>query len=190
MVLIVLYIIYDTCFAVCGKTVKNMGNQVKRRKPASWFNQDCKLSKSIFLNAKRTENNKIAFLEARSRFVKTKQKARLSYQNEQKFKLADMSKTSPKTFWKKVNNFRNKKSSATGGITIGEFQEYFNRIMNNRNYDENILDFSNVPDININVEELDMPITYAEVSKAINSLKRGKSPGFDGILNDFFIDGK
>ena len=31
-----------------------------------------------------------------------------------------------------------------------------------------------------------MPITYAEVLKAINSLKRGKSPGFDGILNDFF----
>ena len=40
------------------------------------------------------------------------------------------------------------------------------------------------------MEELDMPITYAEVLKAINSLKRGKSPGFDGILNDFFIDGK
>ena len=58
--------------------------------------------------------------------------------------------------------------------------------MNNRNHDENILDFSNVPYVNINVEELDMPITYAEILKAINSLKRGKSTGFDGILNDFF----
>ena len=43
-----------------------------------------------------------------------------------------------------------------------------------------------MPDVNINVEELDMLIKYAEILKAINSLKRGNSPGFDGILNVFF----
>ena len=60
------------------------GNQVKRRKPVTWFNQDCKDGKRVFLNAKRTlknsytENNKIAFLEARSSFMKIKRKARLN----------------------------------------------------------------------------------------------------------------
>ena len=97
-----------------------------------------------------------------------------------------MSKNDPKSFWKNINNFRNKKSSATGGLTIGEFQEYFNRIMNNRDRGEN-LDFSNIPDINIEVQELDKPITEAEILKAINSLKRGKSPGFDGVLSDFLL---
>ena len=82
-----------------------------------------------------------------------------------------MSKTSPKAFWKKVNNFRNKKSSATGGITIGEFQEYFNRIMNNRNHDENILDFSNVPDININ-EEFFFSSSEFRVTKASFELEK------------------
>ena len=182
-------------FSVCGKTVRIKGNQAKRRKPATWFNQDCKDGKRAFLNAKRTlknsytENYKIAFLEARSSFLKIKRKARLKYQNEEKVRLADMSKNAPKSFWKNINNFRNKKSSATGGLTIGEFQEYFNRIMNNRDRGEN-LDFSNKPDINIEVQELDKPITEAEILKAINSLKRGKSPGFDGVLSDFFIDAR
>ena len=63
------------------------GNQSKKRKPAVWTNQNCKDSKSASLNAKRTlkksysENNKIAFLEARSIFVQTKNRARLKFQN-------------------------------------------------------------------------------------------------------------
>ena len=188
-------IIYDVCFSVCGKTVRVKGSQSKKRKPAVWFNQDCKDSKSAFLNAKRTlknsysENNKIAFLEARSILVQTKRtcRARLKFQNEQKFKLADMSKRAPKQFWKK--KIRNKKSSDTSDLTNGEFHDYFYGLMNNRNVGNN-MDFSNLPDINTDVQDLDKPISEAEILKAIDSLKRGKSPGFDGVLNDFFLDAK
>ena len=116
--------------------------------------------------------------------MKIKRKATLKYQNEQKFRFADMSENAIKSFWKNINNFRNKKSSATGSLTIGEIHEYFNRIMKNRDRGEN-LDFSNLPDINIEVQELDKPITEAEILKAINSLKRGKSP-----TERFFIDVK
>ena len=35
-----------------------------------------------------------------------------------------------------------------------------------------------------------MPISFAEISKAIDSLKRGKSPGIDGLVSDLFIDAK
>ena len=35
-----------------------------------------------------------------------------------------------------------------------------------------------------------MPISLSEIRYAISTLKRGKSPGFDGLLNDFFIDAK
>ena len=58
--------------------------------------------------------------------------------------------------------------------------------MNNRNVGNN-MDFSNLPDINIDVQDLDKPITEAEILKAINSLKRGKSPGFDGFLTIFSL---
>ena len=99
-----------------------------------------------------------------------------------------MSKRAPKQFWKKIKKkIRNKKSSDTGDLTIGEFQDYLNRLMNNRNVGNN-MDFSNLPDINIDVQDLDKPITEAEILKAINSLKRGKSPGFDGVLNGLFLD--
>ena len=123
-------IIYDVCFSVCGKTVRVKGSQSKKRKPAVWFNQDCKDSKSAVLNAKRTlknsysENNKIAFLEVRSIFVQTKRRARSKFQNEQKFKLSDMSKRAPKQLKKKKKKkIRNKKSSDTSDLTctIGEF---------------------------------------------------------------------
>ena len=117
--------------------------------------------------------------------MQTKRRTRLKFQNEQKFKLADMSKRAPKQFWKKKKK-RNKKSSDTGGLTIGEFQNYFNRLMNNRNVGNN-MDFSNLPDINNDVQDLDKPITEAEILKAMNSLKRGKSPDLEGVLNDFSL---
>ena len=50
------------------------------------------------------------------------------------------------------------------------------------------MDFANLPDINIDVQDLDKPITEAEVLKY--SLKRDKNPNFDGVLNDFFLDAK
>ena len=77
-------------FSVCFKTVRVKGSQSKKRKPAIWFNQNCKDSKCAFLNAKRTlknsysENSKIAFLAARSIFVQTKRRSRLKFQNEKK----------------------------------------------------------------------------------------------------------
>ena len=46
--------------------------------------------------------------------------------------------------------------------------------MNNRNVGNN-MDFSNLPDVNIDVQDLVKPITEAAILKAINFLKRGKS---------------
>ncbi|MCG7875093.1 MAG: reverse transcriptase family protein [Candidatus Thiodiazotropha endolucinida] len=188
-------IIYNACFSVCGKSVriKSQGTCTNEHKKAVWFNQECRDKKTAFLNAKRcfrilnSDSNRTAFLESRSDFLRTKKRAKIKYQNEQKSKLANMSKTAPKQFWKNVNKFRNKKSSASGDLTIGEFQEHFNRIMNSSNNDEN-MNFFNIPNLNVQVEDLDKPITEAEVQNVIRSLKRGKSPGFDGILNDFFLD--
>ena len=43
---------------------------------------------------------------------------------------------------------------------------------------------------NIEVEELDRPISPSEIREAVRTLKRGKSPGFDGLLSDFSLDAK
>ena len=61
--------------------------------------------------------------------------------------------------------------------------------MNNQNLENNDRSYL-FPENNTQVEELDKPISESEVLKAIHSLKRGKSPGFDCILGDFCIDAK
>ena len=188
-------VIYNACFSVFGRTVKIKKQSECKRKPATWFNDQCRTSKGIFLQAKRTfkssnsEENKVAFLDARRSFVQAKRKAKRKFSNDQKFELSELGKSAPKKFWKKVNQFRNKKVSMTGDLSVGEFQEHFHRIMNNQNlggHDRSYI----FPENNIQVEELDKHISESEVLKAIHSLKRGKSPGFDGILGDFFIDAK
>ena len=78
----------------------------------------------------------------------------------------------------------------TGDLTVGEFQEHFRKIMNNQNLGGQERSYVFPENNNIQVEELNKPISESEVLKAIHSLKRGKSPGFDDILGDFFIDSK
>ena len=61
-------VIYNACFSVFGRTVKIKKQSECKRKPATWFNDQCRTSKGIFLQGKRTfkssnsEENKVAFL--------------------------------------------------------------------------------------------------------------------------------
>ena len=100
-----------------------------------------------------------------------------------------MGKKSPKQFWKTVNNLRKGKQSKSQPIGIDAFAEHFKHISNIANRPNQTFDLD--PDAaQTDIEELDRNISLDEIEKAINSLKRGKSPGFDGILCDFFIDAK
>ena len=53
-----------------------------------------------------------------------------------------------------------------------------------------VFDAPDIETIHVNIAELGQQISFAEISKAINSMKRGKSPGVDGLVSDFFIDAK
>lgn len=101
--------------------------------------------------------------------------------------MTNLSKTSPRKFWKKINRFRKGKLSPSGRISIDKFVEHFNLISNTPHTDKAF----DVPDFdNINIVELDREISVDEISGAIDSMKRGKSPGADGLVSDFFIDAK
>ena len=89
---------YNACFSVFGRTVKIKKQSERKRKPATWFNDQCRTSKGVFLQAKRTfkssnlEENKVAFLDARRSFVQAKRK----FSNDQKLELSELGKTAPK----------------------------------------------------------------------------------------------
>ena len=51
-------LIFDVCFSICGNTVRvNRGPTENKCKKAVWFNQKCRESKTMFLNAKRLFRN-------------------------------------------------------------------------------------------------------------------------------------
>ena len=103
--------------------------------------------------------------------------------------MSKLSKTSPKKFWKKVNSFRKGKLSSSDRVSLESFVDHFKHISNTPHTDK-IFDVPDVDATPININELDLPISFAEISKAIDSMKRGKSPGIDGLVSDFFIDAK
>ena len=69
-------------------------------------------------------------------------------------------------------------------------------MLNSFKYISNIANITNQafgpnPDVaQTDIEKLDRNISLGEIEKAINSLKRGKSPGFDGFLCDLSKDEK
>ena len=95
----------------------------------------------------------------------------------------------PKHFWKKVNKFRKGKISSTDWVSIDKFVDHFKTISNTPHTDKTF-DVPETDNRPINITELDKEISTEEIAKAINSMKRGKSPGVDGLVSDFFIDSK
>ena len=103
--------------------------------------------------------------------------------------MSNLSKTSPKKFLKKVNSFRKGKLSSSDRVSLEAFVDQFKHILNTPHTDK-VFDAQNIETIPDNIAELDQPISFAEISKVIDSMKRGKSPGVDGLVSDFFIDAK
>ena len=186
-------LIYDACFTEFGKTVT-----VRSRKPpegvkkAPWFNEECRAAKAEFLNAKRGFKHNESSLSGRNKLFDSKKKysfakrkAKRKYEQSERCKFANMGKNSPKTFKKHVNNLRKGHCSVDDSVSIEQFAEHFKNLSNNstnQNFEFDIDDFET------EIEELDKEISLDEIKKVIMSLKRGKSPGFDGIVSDFFID--
>ena len=74
-------------------------------------------------------------------------------------------------------------------MSIDQFAKHLKNLSNKSNTNFTF-DFNTDITQKDGVEELDMDIILGEIEKAINSLKRGKSPGFDWIISDSFIDAK
>ena len=162
-----------------------------------WLDSKCKEAKASFYRAKRryarsrSDVNKILFLQERSRFCKVKRNAKFRYQYTEKLKLSDLSQNSPSKFWS--YKFRKKNSESGVQVHPDDFVKHFS---NTSNF-TNLVD----PDFTLNVvhstrdeplciDQLNRPFTEDEIKKTISTLKRNKSPDFENIVADFFLDSK
>ena len=84
-------------------------------------------------------------------------------------------------YWKKVNSFRKGKLSSSDRVSLEAFVDHFKHISNTPHTDK-VFDAPDIETIPVNIAELDQPISCAEISKVIDSMKRGKSPGVDGLV--------
>ena len=102
-------------------------------------------------------------------------------------KLRTLKTNNPKEYWKLLNSERKRNNTQA---SLGDlFNFYKDANAPNPNEDEtNDSSPENDPCEdefqNLANEEINQPITYDELSKAVNSLKNNKSPGFDKIMNE------
>jgi hypothetical protein len=187
-------IMHDVSLNCFGK--KCTINKRVLKKKAPWFNNECREAKRIFLESKRTYNNnpthenKENFLLKRKDFVNLKRRTKNKYNAEEKVKLSNMSRKSPRKFWKYIKKFGNKKNMTNNSLNVNDFKEYFETMSNTPHKQYDAESFFHQRDNVLQIDMLDKPIMIEEVIKTIKQLKRNKCSDIDGNVADFFIDTK
>ena len=186
--------VYDNSFEHCGK--KYFSKKTRKVYKAEWFDENCRKAKCEFLNAKRmllannSSENKTAFLNCRSHFANTKRLAKSKFYNKEKTKSSNVSKNSPRKFWKYIKKFR-KCNKTEIDADLNDFVGYFSDLSNTPHEQERTGNDQNLDsDSTENIEMLDQPFSIDEIKKTISTLKRNKSCDLDNNVADFFIDTK
>lgn len=100
--------IYDVSFKLFGKTIHTRQQSTLSN---DWFNDECRLRKREFNDARnkfshnKTNNDfRKQFLQARTAYNKAKRKARSANNRKQARELCNLAKSDPREFWKRVKN--------------------------------------------------------------------------------------
>ncbi len=176
-----------------------------------WFDSECKTAKADLHKAEKCPD----IPKPRLRHLR-KEYDRIIQKKKRKLKIHRtrdiLSARNPTEMWKKLDALSPKRSKATS-LTLQDFKDFYskpavNSDNNSHNFDssveEEILKFiqtyqsdpnnasvydsTNCDNIPLIQEVLDSVITADEITSALQNLKKGKSPGADGIPIDLFID--
>ena len=111
-------------------------------------------------------------------------------------KLLQIEENDPKAFWRMINDMRNfgtGTKDACDNVKPSNWYEHFNKLLNKQIFDkqseaetEKFEKLEKEPFFNGS----GFRISEEEVSKAINALKRNKSPGPDNLVSEFIISGR
>lgn len=186
-------LVHDLSFQSCGKTFSSV--PITKEKKSPWFNEKCRDAKASFFRAKRvfknhnSEENKLSFLKFRNEFAKAKRHAKNNFYNQEKTKLADVSKKSPRKFWKYIKKFK-KRDKTHNNVSLSDFKNYFSTFSNSPNIQLNSDSERFSRDETVIIDVLDSPLTVNEIIKTISTLNRHKSCDYENNVADFFIDAK
>ena len=163
-------------------------------KHEEWFDNDCIISKNKYLESLRiyscckTVLNREHFCKCKKEYKDTVKKKKRSFELKKISEIEKLKHCKPKEFWK----YFKKKNKNTGScdITLDEFRDYFSSLSNDifQMSNEDAETFCAENDFNCQSDELDQPITVAEILSACKRLKSGKASGSDFLLNEYFME--
>ena len=169
-----------------SKSLKQSKQPYKRRtfdKP--WFGPACKIARKKYHRARNIYNRTKSAqaknnLQTASKLYKKSMHIYINkHKTDQTNKLRNMQSKHPKDYWKYLNSLQRKQNN--NEPSTDDFYEHFRTInQSNEVYED-------IPDINIENAEhiLHSKITSTEIAKCIKSLKNGKAPAQDKILNEY-----
>ena len=173
--------------------IKNKKNKNTKPVIKPWFNTDCVRARNMYHRSRRMYNKyKTDYYKNILKIVSKKYKKTLSYHNRQftnqkSNNLRELRNKHPREYWKIINSH---KKCSDSQATLNDFYNFFKSTnemstepdMEPRN--DNPEDLLNET-INVNVEnEVNQPITEAEILKSVKSLKNNKASGEDNIVNE------
>ena len=164
----------------------------KKRFKKKWFDNNCyimkrelrKLGKRLLMNSNNADL-KCTFHRLKKEYNKTLKMTKRSFYKRIIEQLDTLHENDPKTFWKTLDQLKNKSSDKTNPISMSTWYDYLTELYSEKNPELNL------NDLEMNTEgPLDFPFTCKEVRSGITKLKNNKQPGIDLILNEFIKFGK
>jgi hypothetical protein len=138
--------------------------------------------------------NRVRMVNARSHYKKTCIANRRAYEQSQSMKLKKAKLDNVKLYWQMLSGKKPKpKTRVPSEVFYAHFKDLSNPTGNSYLADpDTIEEYNNLinDEFTVIYEELDSNFKVDDIKKAIDSLKNGKQPGDDLILNEFFIYGK
>ena len=170
----------------------NKGANLKRRTPKKpWYDADCEAKRREFHRRRNMyrnnscEENLNAQHAASKEYKKALKTSMYKYKRELNKKLHVLRSNNSKEYWSIINNANKSYSEQAQNMHMGRFVEHF-RNLNNPDEDIDTSEAQNMRAKNTNKNEtLDKDFTLDELKTVVYKLKSGKSPGLDGILNEF-----
>jgi exonuclease III len=183
-------LLYKKAFDVCGKSTCTVsGSGISKHNP--WFDERCKEARTHFKRARNvfyrssTDYNRTNFTKHRNIYNKVCRNAKIRFKVRKGKDLCNAVKTSPRSFWKTVKQFKKTKTNCTklsNDDFLTHFKDLFSGVIDPGEHEDEHCGNPITADDDI----LDVNISHEEVITAIHKLKCNKSAGIDGLVGEVF----
>ena len=182
---------HDNAFDVFGKTYTDNVYTGQRNKPQNdWFDENCSKARDDFKTARnsfnRTKNDqdRIEFTKARTRYNRTRRKAKYKFKQREGQRISKLAKSDSKKFWKSIRSMYKKKSETADSLHIDDLFNHLSTMFG-ENDTENVQTDNLENDMPQNIaDEFGSDFSESEIREAIFSQKENKSPGIDNLTSE------